>query len=99
MLRGGGRSAHLSEEDVCRGQVGRDVTVPLVQSHQDRCVHEVRKPRVVVLEDDGGSQLLGVLTEQQPCGHRRPSHWKSAEASKEADLVERQTHVLREHSK
>lgn len=41
---------------------------------------------MVVLEDDGSSQLLGMLTEQQPCGHRRPSHWKSAEASKEADL-------------
>ena len=64
MLRGGGGSSHLSKEDICRGQVGRDVTVPLVQSHQDHCVHEVRKPRVVVLEDDGGSQLLGMLTEQ-----------------------------------
>lgn len=54
---------------------------------------------MVVLKDDGSSQLLGMLTEQQPCGHRHPSHWESAETSEEADLVEKPTCVLREHSK
>lgn len=50
---------------------------------------------MVVLEDDGSSQLLGMLTEQEPCGHWHPSHWKSAETSKEADLVEKSACVLK----
>lgn len=53
---------------------------------------------MVVLEDDGGGQLLSVFTEQQPCGHRQPSHWKSAETSKQADLETRRTHILTKHS-
>lgn len=83
--------------DICAGvRLDGDVPSPLLfKAIQDHCVHEVRKPRVVVLKDDGSSQLLGMLTEQEPCGHWHPSHWKRAGASKRPTLWKNQ-HVFLE---
>lgn len=44
----------LSEEDIGRSQAGWDLTLPFVQGEQDSCVHQLRQPRVVVFECDGG---------------------------------------------
>lgn len=82
--RRGGR--HLSEEDVGRSEAGRDGGAAPLQGRADGPVHQLAVLGVVVLQDHGGHQLLGMLAQQQTRCHGGRTHRHLGEAVQKTHL-------------